>query len=214
MLSIKLDDIEMKTIHLNKQGSIKEKTIVQKGKVLKQRIRTTPLGIKVLNYLQTHFANILKKEFTCAVEVDLDRIAEGKVDYIDIIRKVYNSFINVVEKQMSIQKKGTIQLLGEKQGKKIYLGKGKYGPYLQIINDNDQKKNMSLEKYFELIKKDESNFTFEDAIQFLKFPKKINEEITIHVGPYGYYMKHNNKNYKINQSGKYTEEYCLSVIRK
>ena len=212
--NVKLDDIEMKTIHLNKQGSIKEKTIVQKGKVLKQRIRTTPLGIKVLHYLQTHFANILKKEFTCAVEVDLDRIAEGKVDYIDIIRKVYNSFINVVEKQMSIQKKGTIQLLGEKQGKKIYLGKGKYGPYLQIINDKDQKKNMSLEKYFELIKKDENNFTFEDAIQFLKFPKKINEEITIHVGPYGYYMKHNNKNYKINQSGKYTEEYCLSVIRK
>ena len=38
--------------------------------------------------------------------------------------------------------------MGEKQGKKIYLGKGKYGPYLQIINDKDQKKNMSLEKYF------------------------------------------------------------------
>jgi DNA topoisomerase-1 len=154
------------------------------------------------------------KEFTCAVEVDLDRIAEGKVDYIDIIRKVYNSFIDVVEKQMSIQKKGNIQLLGEKQGKKIYLGKGKYGPYLQIINDKDQKKNMSLEKYFELVKKDETDFTFEDAIQFLKFPKKINEKITVHIGPYGYYMKHNNKNYKIKQSGKYTEEYCLSVIRK
>ena len=73
---------------------------------------------------------------------------------------------------------------------------------------------MSLEKYFELVKKDEYNFTFEDAIQFLKYPKKINEEITVHIGPYGYYMKHNNKNYKINQSGKYTEEYCLSVIRK
>tara|TARA_B100000902_G_C26746815_1_gene638887 strand:- start:116 stop:583 length:468 start_codon:yes stop_codon:yes gene_type:complete len=154
------------------------------------------------------------KEFTCAVEVDLDRIAEGKVDYIDIIRKVYNSFIDVVEKQMSIQKKGTIQLLGEKQGKKIYLGKGKYGPYLQIINDKDQKKNMSLEKYFELVKKDETDFTFEDAIQFLKFPKKINEKITVHIGPYGYYMKHNNKNFKINQSGKYTEDYCLSIIRK
>ena len=212
--NVKLDDIEMKTIHLNQQGSIEEKTIVQKGKVLKQRIRTTPLGIKVLHYLQTHFANILKKEFTCAVEVDLDRIAGGKVDYIDIIRKVYNSFIDVVERQMSIQKKGTTQLLGEKQGKKIYLGKGKYGPYLQIINDKDQKKNMSLEKYFELVKKDETDFTFEDAIQFLKFPKKINEKITIHIGPYGYYMKYNGKNYKIKQSGKYTEDYCLSVIRK
>ena len=212
--NIKLDDIEMKTIHLKKNNSINEKTIVQKGKVLKQRIRTTQLGIKVLNYLQNHFVNILKKEFTCAVEVDLDRIAEGKVDYIDIIRKVYNSFIDVVEKQMSLQKKGSVQLLGEKQGKKIYIGNGRYGPYLQIVNEKDQKKNMSLEKYFELIKKDENDFTFEDALQFLKYPKKINEGITIHVGPYGYYMKHNGKNYKINQSGKYTEDYCLSVIRK
>ena len=61
---------------------------------------------------------------------------------------------------------------------------------------------------------DEKKFTLEDAIKFLKYPKKINDEITIHIGPYGYYMKHNGKNYKVNQSGKYTEEYCLGVIRK
>ena len=64
------------------------------------------------------------------------------------------------------------------------------------------------------INMDEKDFTFDEAIKFLKYPKKINDEIEIHIGPYGYYMKHNSKNYKINQSGKYDEEYCLSIIRR
>ena len=59
----------------------------------------------------------------------------------------------------------------------------------------------------------EKDFTFEKAIQFLKYPKNITKDITIHIGPYGYYMKYNGKNFKINQSGKYTEEYCLSILR-
>jgi len=67
-------------------------------------------------------------------------------------------------------------------------------------------------KYFE-INMNEKDFTLKDAIKFLKYPKKINEEITIHIGPYGYYMKYNGKNYKVNQSGKYTEDYCLSIIQ-
>ena len=94
------------------------------------------------------------------------------------------------------------------------MGNGRYGPYLQMINQADQKKNFGLQKYLEMTNMDEKKFTLEDAIKFLKYPKKINDEITIHIGPYGYYMKHNGKNYKVNQSGKYTEEYCLGVIRK
>ena len=156
----------------------------------------------------------MKKEFTCAVEKDLDKIAEGKVDYINVIRKVYQSFIEKVDQQMSLKNSPQLKLLGEKQGKKIFLGNGKYGPYLQMINQADQKKNMSIQKYLEMINMDEKDFTFNEAIKFLKYPKKINNEITIHIGPYGYYMKYNGKNNKINQSGKYTEEYCLGIIRK
>ena len=84
---------------------------------------------------------------------------------------------------------------------------------IQMINQANQKKNIGVGKYLEMINMDEKDFTFDEAIKFLKYPKKINDEIEIHIGPYGYYMKHNCKNYKINQSGKYNEEYCLGFIR-
>ena len=211
---IKTDDIDVRMLHLTKDDQLIQKTVVQKGKVVKKRIQTTPLGRKVLQYLQEHFSNVLHKEFTSGVEKDLDLIALGKADYIEVIRKVYESFITVVDQQMNLNKTSSLTLLGEKQGKKIYMGNGRYGPYLQMINQADQKKNFSLQKYLEIINVDEKDFTLEDAIKFIKYPKKINDEITIHIGPYGYYMKYNGKNYKINQSGKYSEEYCLSVIRK
>ena len=211
---IKTDDIDVRILHLTKDDQLIQKTVVQKGKVVKKRIQTTPLGRKVLQYLQEHFSNVLHKEFTSGVEKDLDLIAIGKADYIEVIRKVYASFITVVDKQMGLKKTSSLTLLGEKQGKKIYMGNGRYGPYLQMINQAEQKKNFSLQKYLEIINMDEKDFTLEDAIKFIKYPKKINEDITIHIGPYGYYMKYNGKNYKINQSGKYSEEYCLSVIRK
>ena len=211
---IKTDDIDVRILHLTKDDQLIQKTVVQKGKVVKKRIQTTPLGRKVLQYLQEHFSNVLHKEFTSGVEKDLDLIAIGKADYIEVIRKVYASFITVVDQQMGLKKTSSLTLLGEKQGKKIYMVNGRYGPYLQMINQAEQKKNFSLQKYLEIINMDEKDFTLEDAIKFIKYPKKINEDITIHIGPYGYYMKYNGKNYKINQSGKYSEEYCLSVIRK
>ena len=210
---LKSDDIDVNILHLTKDDQLIQKTIVQKGKVMKKRIQTTPLGRKVLQYLQEHFSNVLHKEFTSGVEKDLDLIALGKADYIEVIRKVYGSFITVVDQQMNLKKTSSLTLLGEKQGKEIYIGNGKYGPYLQMINQEGQRKNFSLQKYLEMININEKDFTFEKAIQFLKYPKNITKDITIHIGPYGYYMKYNGKNFKINQSGKYTEEYCLSILR-
>jgi DNA topoisomerase-1 len=210
---VKSEDMDVKIHHLTKEGQIIRKTEIQKGKLVKKRIQTTPLGRKVLEYLKEHFMNILHKEFTVNVEKDLDKVATGKLHYIDVIRKVYESFITSVDQQMSIKNSPQLRLLGEKQGKKIYLGNGKFGLYLQMINQANQKKNIGVQKYLEMITMDEKDFTLDDAVKFLKYPKKINDEITINIGPYGYYMKYNGKNCKINQSGKYTEEYCLSVIR-
>ena len=213
--NIKQEDREEDLIILNKDGTIEESVKKIQGNISKQRIILTPLGKKVLKYLQNHFANILDKSFTTMVEKDLDLISQGKANYIDIIRKVYLSFIDIVDRQMNLKIESIgLKFLGEKSSKKIYLGVGKYGPYLQIVNKDDKKKNTSISKYLELIRKDEKDITLDDAVQFLKYPKKINDDISIYIGPYGYYMKYKGRNLKINQSGNYTEEYCLNVINK
>jgi len=159
---------EKKIILTNNNNIRKESNIIQ-GKLLKQRILITPLGKKVLHYLQTNFMNILDKNFTCSVEKDLDLIADGKLNYIDVIRKIYHSFIDIVDRQMNIQNsKNPGKLLGEKQNKKIYICNGQFGPYLQIINEKNNKKNINIKYHLQKLNKTTDTFTFKNAISFLK----------------------------------------------
>jgi len=216
--NIQGDDIEVATISMDTRGKIKENLKVQKGKKYKDRILITPLGYKVLKYLQDNFMNIIHKEFTIQVEKDLDLIAEGKLDYVNVIRKVYDSFIMTVQEQLrnNINSNPNLIKLGIKKGKEIYIGKGKYGPYLHIKISKGNVRNITIQKYMDLINKDIKGFTFEDAVHYLKYPKNITDDISIHIGDNGYYMKHKYKNYTIDQTknGIYDKEYCLSIINQ
>ena len=159
--------------------------------------------------------NILQKEFTAKVELDLDKISTGNLDYVSVIRKVYNTFNETVERQLSIKKATSngMKKLGEKKGNEIFIGKGRYGAYIKLINEGKEK-TTSIQKYLDLINKNTEDVTFNEVIEFLRYPKKISDKISIYIGQYGYYMKANGRNYRINQSGKYTEEYCNSIINK
>ena len=95
------------------------------------------------------------------------------------------------------------------KGKEIKTGTGQYGPYI-LYN----KKFTNVDKYLKSNKKTLDELTIEDCKIILKYPIKINKDIQIMLGPYGTYLKYNNKNYKIKQDIKYTEEYCLSIINK
>ena len=216
--TIKQDIVEsdkiVKISKLDENNNINEEEMKLKGRTQKKRILLTPLGIKVLEYLKEHFINIIRTDFTCEVEKDLDQIALGEKNYIDIIRKVYDSFITIVNKQLSNStvSRDNMKFIGKKGNKELYLGDGKYGPYLKI--KGKAIKNRNITKYLEITQKSVSSFTLEDALHFLRFPKKINDNIIIHLGPYGYYMKYNGTIYNVEQKkdGAYTEEYCLSLI--
>jgi topoisomerase IA-like protein len=42
--------------------------------------------------------------------------------------------------------------------------------------------------------------------------KHEKKEVVIHIGPYGKYMKYNNKNIKIPQKENYTLEECIDLL--
>jgi DNA topoisomerase-1 len=207
-------DIVNKCYELEVNNNIREKELVKKGKTYKKCILLTQLGKLVLIYLREHFTNILRKEFTAEVELDLDKISSGKLDYISVIRKVYDMFNSIVGRQLNIKtiKTSGLKKIGDKRGCEIFISKGPYGAYINI-KKGDKGKNTSIQKYLELINKDVENVSFDEVLDFLKYPKKITNEIVICIGPYGYYMKYNGRNYKINQSGNYSEDYCKSLIK-
>ena len=207
--TIKTEDYTEDVIHLDKKDNITERENKVKGKTMKNKIVVTELGNKVLNYLDDKFHDIIHKDFTAGVELDLDKISNGELVWTDIINKVYNSFLPIVLREIGNKPKKSNNVLGEYKGKEIKTGTGQYGPYI-LYN----KKFTNVDKYLKSNKKTLDELTIEDCKIILKYPIKINKDIQIMLGPYGTYLKYNNKNYKIKQDIKYTEEYCLSVINK
>ena len=204
----------VKTLTLTNEDEMIEEEKNVKGNVQKKRILITPLGLKVLEYLREHFMNIIHDKFTSQVESDLDLIANGKLDYIDLIRKVYDSFITIVDDQMKNTSRNVadMPLLGKIKGKDIFIGDGKFGPYMKISGKSV--KNMNISNYLKLVNKRVEDFTIEDAEKVMSYPKKINDSIYIFLGPHGFYMKYNGTIFSIEQKidGEYTEEYCMGLV--
>lgn len=202
------------TYTLYDDDSIKYQETELPGKIIQKRFRITSLGKQVLSYLQQHFSHIIHKDFTVSVEQDLDKISQGEIQWIDVVRKVYSSFSTIVDKQMGQTNQSSMKKMGVHKQHEIYLAKGKYGPYLRIIDPKKKTINKGIEGYLQLKHIDIETLTLDDCLDFLSYPKQMKEGITIHIGPYGFYMKHNGRNYKIHQRGSYTQSYCDSIIQK
>jgi DNA topoisomerase-1 len=210
----KEEDKGVKTLTLTLDDEMIEEENVVKGNVQKKRILITPLGIKVLEYLRENFMDIIHESFTSQVENDLDLIANGKLEFIDVIRKVYESFTHIVDSQMknTTRNVGDMPMIGKIKGKEIFMGDGKFGPYMKISGKSV--KNMNISNYLKLVNKRVEDFTIEDAEKVMSYPKKINDSIYIFLGPHGFYMKYNGTIFTIEQRPDegYTEEYCLSLV--
>lgn len=120
-------------------NEIIRKQMNEKSSTQKNKILLTPLGHQVLQYLLTHFDNIINVQFTSIVESDLDLISEGSLIWQDVVQKVYNSFYQKVDRLLKNKPFAEINL-GKYKNKKVLLKKGPYGAY---INWNKKNKNIS-----------------------------------------------------------------------
>ena len=192
---------------LDKRDKITEGVNKVKSAKQKKRIVLTDLGITVLDYLLKHFSEMICIEFTANVETDLDLISKGETDFNTIIKKIYDLFNPIVIKQMGQRKsKGVAITIG-----KYEILSGKFGPYL--IKD---KKTYGVSTYLEMTKKKIKDLTEEDITEIISYPKKVGqhegETITLHIGPYGKYMKYKGKNYKISQLKDHSLNSLVSLL--
>jgi DNA topoisomerase-1 len=194
---------------------LENKVTISVGNEIK-KIVPTSTGIIVNEFMIKYFDKLMDIKFTANFETKLDKIADGKENWINVLRTFYELFNPIVEQLNSeakdkIKKIGssTDTLLGIDNGKEIYIGSGKYGPYVKI-------KDESKWKYASI--KDIDNITINKAVELLEYPKELgkigNAIVLLNKGQYGLYLKYKNTNYSIKDTPleNITMDYAKQLI--
>lgn len=167
---------------------LSEKTGSDKGKLV-----PTDIGRVVTEFLIEHFDKIMDYNFTASVEKEFDDIAQGLVKWTEMIREFYGPFHETVEDTLENSERATGErALGvdPKTGRNVYARIGRFGPMIQIGEQEDEEKPL-----FASLQKDQSiqTISLEDALELFKFPKVIGEyegkDVKINKGRFGPYVQ-------------------------
>ncbi len=100
--------------------------------VLNKKFIPTNIGITITDKLQEFFSNIINVKYTADMETDLDKVAEGKEVWYELLEKFYNDFAPLVEKAFKGMEKDEPVSTGEKCpdcGKDLVIRYGKFGQF-------------------------------------------------------------------------------------
>jgi DNA topoisomerase-1 len=112
-------------------------TIQARGYVTQQdrRFTPTPIGVAVNDLLVEHFPKIVNLDFTAKMEGDLDRIAEGREDWVALLQRFYDPFEN--ELSIAEQKLPRLELRDEPTdeicpncGRPMVIKTGRFGKFI------------------------------------------------------------------------------------
>lgn len=201
----KVDTCEFTYINKNNDKSkneINKKVIKISIGAEKKKMIPTEIGKITLDFLEKNFQDIVNYGFTNSMENKLDVIASGSLEWTQAVGDFYSLFhpkvelLNNTPSQKAENNKKRV-VGKDDNGKNIYTYIAKYGPVLQVGEDNDKdKKYIKLDGKFNV-----ETVSMDDIQSIIKFPKNLgshnNFEIIVKNGPYGYYLVYNKKNYKI-----------------
>lgn len=97
----------------------------------------TKVGIEITDKLQQHFSHLINVEYTANMESDLDKIAEGKENYIETLKNFYKEFEPSVKKAFDEMPKKEAEKTGEdcpECGSSLVIRHGKYGDFTACSN--------------------------------------------------------------------------------
>ena len=164
----------------------------------KGKLMPTDIGFIVNRFLTEYFPTILDYNFTAQIEGKFDQIADGELPWQKEIGSFYKDFHPDVEKAMNVRLEHKV---GERQlgtdpatGDPVSVKIGRFGPVVQIgANDGEQKPR------FASLQKGQSmdTITLDEALKLFAYPKTLGDyedkAVTVAVGRFGPYVKHNNK---------------------
>ena len=184
----------------------------------KNKIYPTNMGMFVTEFLNENFnSSFMDYSFTAKTESQLDQIAYKGRNWNSMIEEFYvvfsKLFDNVPEERYQLEKE-----LGEFQGKKMIARVAKFGPVIQIGEKEDADEgfpkyfNMSSEQLIRHISINEALDIINKKEENNSLPTFVYDKGNIELknGRYGFYLRFNDKNYKIDKE-KYPEPKNLSA---
>jgi DNA topoisomerase-1 len=202
---IEKDSKCLELVKLKIKESVKQ---IRVGKESKKLV-PTELGNQIVKFLLEHFNPIMEIKFTADFEEYLDKIAEGKAKWVNILDQFYQKFNPMCESLSKEVKQNKTLANNDKSlgidpesGLEIFIGSGQYGPFVKRLESEDATKW----KYAS-IKGDPEEMDLDGALQLLKFPIYLGKigkaNVTLNKGQFGLYLKYGEKNISI---GSRTEE--------
>ncbi|AOM79890.1 type I DNA topoisomerase [Pedobacter steynii] len=159
----------------------------------KSKLFPTDIGEVVNDFLVEHFKGIVDFNFTANVEKEFDEIAQGLQEWTKMLHSFYTPFHLEVETTLeNADRANGERLLGidPVSGKNVYAKVGKFGPLVQIGQNDDEEKP----RYASLSKSQSvATVTLEDALEQFKLPFQLEDyegkEVSVGVGRFGPYVK-------------------------
>lgn len=159
----------------------------------KTKLFPTDIGEVVNDFLVEHFKDIVNFNFTAKVEKEFDEIAQGLQEWTKMLHSFYTPFHQEVETTLETADRANGErLLGidPVSGKNVYAKVGKFGPLVQIGQNEDEEKPRyaSLPKSLSV-----ATISLEDALEQFKLPFQLEDyqdkEVSVGVGRFGPYVK-------------------------
>lgn len=112
-------------------------TIMARGYIEKEAkaLKPTDLAMVVTDLLVEHFSNIVDYKFTAGMEDKLDKVEDGDVEWVPMIREFYGPFHeNIEEKDKTLKKADIVNEesdeVCDKCGSEMVIKLGRYGKFL------------------------------------------------------------------------------------
>ncbi len=183
------------------EGEVTEKKDTEITGTERNRLFPTNIGMLVNDFLMEHFEGIIDYNFTANVEKEFDEIAQGQKAWEEMLENFYGPFHKGVKDTLeNAERASNERVLGTdpKSGKPVSVRVGRFGPLAQIgSQDDEEKPKYASLRHGQMIE----TITLEDALELFKLPRSVGEyedkEMTVAIGRYGPYVRHNNAFFSI-----------------
>src|SRR5215218_5034195 len=173
---------------------ITKKTETENIGAEKSKLFPSDLGLLVTDFLKRYFDDIMDYGFTARIEEEFDEVAEGKLQWNEMLEDFYSPFKKDVNNTIETAERisGERELGVDAQtGKPVIARMGRYGPMVQIGAPDEEEKPR-----FAKLKANQSieTITLDEAFELFSLPRTLGQyndkEVAVNIGRFGPYIKY------------------------